>query len=127
MPRCLVSLLVTTAFVSLRFLFSSCRIKLFGVSEHSGATANSGHYTATVRNSKNNNWYRYNDSHVGSTSGEASVTGGAYLLFYQRVKGTSRWGGMEKAIQNQGKPQVDAEGFMEIKKKKKKSLKKGKL
>jgi hypothetical protein len=34
---------------------------------------------------------------------------------------------MEKAIQNQGKPQVDAEGFMEIKKKKKKSPKKGKL
>jgi hypothetical protein len=103
-------------------------LKLFGVSEHSGATANSGHYTATVRNSKDGSWYRYNDSHVGITSGEASVTGGAYVLFYQREKGTSRWGGMEKAMQNQGQPQVDAEGFVQVSnKKKKKSPKKGKL
>lgn len=68
------------------------------MSEHTGSTANSGHYTATVRNSEDGNWYRYNDSHVGTTSGDAAVTGGAYLLFYQRVKGSLRWAGMEKQM-----------------------------
>lgn len=64
--------------------------KLFGVSEHTGTTANSGHYTATVRNSDDGNWYRYNDSQVGTTSGDAAVTGGAYLLFYKRSRGSLR-------------------------------------
>jgi len=77
--------------------------KLFGVSEHQGCTANSGHYTATVRNSRDGNWYRYNDSHVGITSGDASITGGAYLLFYQRSKGKARWAGMEEFIEKEQK------------------------
>eukprot|EP00978_Attheya_sp_CCMP212_P024303 scaffold76138_cov53-Attheya_sp.AAC.4 len=72
--------------------------KLCGVSEHSGATANSGHYTATVRNSKDGKWYRLNDSQVGTSSGDAAITGGAYVLFYQRVKGRSKWAGMEKEM-----------------------------
>lgn len=71
---------------------------LFGVSEHCGKTANSGHYTATVRNSRDGKWYRYNDSHVGSTSGEASITGGAYLLFYQRSRGKAKWAGLENIM-----------------------------
>ncbi|KAL3934287.1 MAG: hypothetical protein SGARI_003456 [Bacillariaceae sp.] len=92
---------------------------LFGVSEHVGRTANSGHYTATVRNCKDGRWYRYNDAHVGETTGDAAVTGGAYLLFYQRAKGTTRWAGMEKVIE-EGEIAKDADGFMAVKQKKKK-------
>jgi len=98
--------------------------KLFGVSEHTGCTANSGHYTATVRNSRDGKWYKYNDSHVGFTSGDASITGGAYLLFYQRAKGRARWAGMEKFIHEKGvNPHVSLEedqAFTEVKSKKKK-------
>ena len=96
--------------------------KLFGVSEHVGTTATSGHYTATVRNCKDNRWYRYNDAHVGETTGDAAVTGGAYLLFYQRAKGTARWAGMEKVmldkkIDPHGGLETDQDGFVMVKKK----------
>jgi len=99
--------------------------KLFGVSEHVGPTANTGHYTATIRNSIDSQWYRCNDSHVGQTSGEASMTGGAYLLFYQRSKGISKWAGMEKAmiernVNPYGGLETDQDGFTMKKTKKKK-------
>ena len=99
---------------------------LYGVSEHIGATANSGHYTATVRNCIDGQWYRCNDSHVGLTSGEASITGGAYLLFYQRAKGSTRWGGMYRAMKDLNidpygiSEPIDKEGFQQVKLKKKK-------
>lgn len=101
---------------------------LFGVSEHVGPTANSGHYTATVRNSIDGQWYRCNDSHVGGSSGEASITGGAYVLFYQRVKGLTRWAGMEKVMKEQGiNPygglEIDKDGFKKVKSKKGKKQK----
>jgi len=89
---------------------------LFGVSEHVGTTATSGHYTATVRNCKDGRWYRYNDAHVGETTGDAAVTGGAYLLFYQRAKGTARWGGLEKSMLEK-KVETDQDGFVMVKKK----------
>ena len=90
-----------------------------------GATANSGHYTATARNSKDGRWYRYNDAHVGETTGDAAVTGGAYLLFYQRIKGKARWGGMEKLMQDRGVDpfggsETDLDGFKTVKGNKKK-------
>lgn len=99
--------------------------RLFGVSEHTGPTANSGHYTATVRNSIDSQWYRCNDSHVGRTSGEASITGGAYLLFYQRAKGISKWAGMAKVMESlnvdpYGGLETDQHGFKAVKTKKKK-------
>lgn len=98
---------------------------LFGVSEHVGSTANSGHYTATVRNCKDGRWYRYNDAHVGETTGDAAVTGGAYLLFYQRAKGSARWAGMETemlktTIDPYDASEIDADGFQVVKTKNKK-------
>lgn len=99
---------------------------LFGVSEHSGPTANSGHYTATVRNSVDGQWYRCNDSNVGLTSGEAAITGGAYLLFYQRAKGIIKWGGLHKIMKEMGidpyggMEPIDEEGYRQVKNKKKK-------
>ena len=100
-------------------LVTTIYTQLFGVSEHTGTTANSGHYTATVRNSDDGNWYRYNDSNVGFTSGDAAITGGAYLLFYQRIKGTLRWAGMEEELS--GTPSVDEDGFQAVVGKKKKN------
>mmetsp|Transcript_13758 Transcript_13758/g.33317 ORF Transcript_13758/g.33317 Transcript_13758/m.33317 type:complete len:1098 (+) Transcript_13758:142-3435(+) len=98
--------------------------RLCGVSEHMGPTANSGHYTATVRNCKDSRWYRYNDAHVGETTADAAVTGGAYLLFYERLKGSARWGGMEKLMKERnaepyGGPNTDQDGFTTVKSKKK--------
>jgi len=96
---------------------------LFGVSEHSGSTATSGHYTATVRNSADGKWYWYNDSHVGNSTGEASINGGAYVLFYSRTKGQLRWAGLEEFMRRKGidpksnildEPKVDDEGFTEV-------------
>jgi len=102
---------------------------LFAVSEHTGSTLNSGHYTSTVRNSSNGEWYRYNDSHVSGTSGDMAITGGAYLLFYKRKTGTSRWAGLETAMNTNVTPTpfkkpLDAEGFTEVvmRRKKKKCL-----
>jgi len=69
-----------------------------------------------VRNSRDGNWYRYNDSHVGMTSGDASITGGAYVLFYQRQKGKNRWAGMEALLNKHSShptPDVD-DGFQEV-------------
>ena len=48
-----------------------------------------------MRATADENWYRYNDLHVGTTW-KPAVTGGAYLLFYRQVKGYLRWAGMEK-------------------------------
>lgn len=78
-----------------------------------------------MRNSKDGKWYRYNDSHVGTSSGEASVTGGAYLLFYKRAKGSAKWAGMAKVMEEanidpHGALDTDADGFKAVKIKKNK-------
>ena len=89
-----------------------------------GATANSGHYTATVRNSKDGRWYRYNDAQVGETTGDAAVTGGAYVLFYKRSRGTARWAGLDDLMKKRGVDpygglETDQDGFKAVKTKKK--------
>lgn len=43
------------------------------------------------------------------------MTGGAYLLFYQRIKGSLKWAGMEKEMLKANQI-TDADGFTEVKK-----------
>jgi ubiquitin C-terminal hydrolase len=76
--------------------------KLVGVSEHLGATVNEGHYAARVRNSIDDQWYCCNDENVHPISGKNAVTKDAYVLFYQRAKGLSKWSGMGQAMEKQG-------------------------
>jgi len=83
-------------------------------------TTTSGHYTATVRNMKSDVWYHFNDNRVRVTNAEASISKGAYILFYERSNGTSRWAGMEKLMDSVNKPLIDSDGFVMVSKKKKK-------
>jgi ubiquitin carboxyl-terminal hydrolase 8 len=96
--------------------------KLFGVVEHSGQTADSGHYTATVQNSKDGRFYKCNDSQIGDAA--ANFDGvEAYLLFYRRTKGAGKWGGMEVAMESGHKAPkavTDEFGFTMVTSKKKK-------
>lgn len=56
---------------------------LFAVSNHSGSLSG-GHYTAYAKNSSNDQWYSFNDSHVSKLKNEASiVSNSVYTLFYQ--------------------------------------------
>ena len=79
-----------------------------------------------MRNSKDGKWYRCNDSHVGVTTGDAAKTEGAYLLFYNRIRGKSKWAGMGNIMVNgtYDNKNIDSEGFTTIvsKKNKRKSL-----
>jgi hypothetical protein len=68
----------------------------------------------------NQKWYRFNDTKVGVTTAETAINGNSYLLFYERSNGKSKWAGMEKFIENFGRPLVDSEGFTMISSKKNK-------
>ena len=104
---------------------SASTYKLFGVVEHTGQTSDSGHYKATVRNSKDHRFYNCNDSQIGDATDNFNGSE-AYLLFYKRKKGLSRWAGMERIMQygygynNAPKAQTDEDGFTIIPVKKKK-------
>ena len=106
---------------------STSTYKLFGVVEHTGQTSDSGHYKATVRNSKDHRFYNCNDSHIGDATDNFNGSE-AYLLFYKRKKGWSRWAGMERIMQygygygynNAPKVQTDEDGFTIVPVKKKK-------
>ncbi|GFH43777.1 hypothetical protein CTEN210_00250 [Chaetoceros tenuissimus] len=111
--------------------------KLMGVAQHTGSAADNGHYTATIRNCKNQKFYHMNDVDITAIEYSSTeeneelfwrrsvgVDEGAYLLFYQRTKGESKWGGMEKIIKlgyqkvkQMEKEAVDDDGFKQVKSK----------
>ena len=124
-------------YVSLPGKMGGNMYKLFGVTEHQGGSANSGHYTATVRNCKSEGqWYKLNDTNVGASTGDTAINSGAYVLFYERISEASRkpisqrWGGMEDYMRSNSvdpyveeSDQVDDDGFVHVSKPKKKTSK----
>ncbi|GMM54949.1 putative ubiquitin-specific protease [Maudiozyma humilis] len=56
---------------------------LIAVDNHYGGIGG-GHYTAYVKNPQDNKWYYFNDARVTRAVPEDSISGAAYLLFYQR-------------------------------------------
>lgn len=103
--------------------------RLLGVVEHSGETPDSGHYTATVRNSKDSRFYRCNDSQIGDATDNLKGSG-VYLLFYKREKGECRWAGMDRMLHGGWRRQhslppvtTDSEGFTMVVGKKNKNKK----
>lgn len=73
----------------------ACNIyDLIAVDNHYGGLGG-GHYTASVKNFLDNNWYYYNDGSVSLIDDpNQCVTSAAYLLFYRRRKpGASFLGG----------------------------------
>ncbi|GJQ85908.1 hypothetical protein Trydic_g21763 [Trypoxylus dichotomus] len=58
------------------------RYNLYAISNHSGTTY-SGHYTAYCRHPYSLTWHEYNDSRVSSISPKSTVSGEAYVLFYE--------------------------------------------
>lgn len=56
---------------------------LIAVDNHYGGIGG-GHYTAYVKNAQDNKWYYFNDARVTRAVPEDSISGAAYLLFYQR-------------------------------------------
>jgi len=60
--------------------------ELYGVCQHMGGTAG-GHYTACVKHAITKEWYLFNDqqvTHLNSGSVKATISRGAYCLFYQK-------------------------------------------
>ena len=55
---------------------------LFGVANHFGGSGQGGHYTAIVKNSKNE-WLHFNDTHVDIIDESQIITNNAYCLFYR--------------------------------------------
>ena len=70
----------------LSLLEGQVRYKLVSVIDHSGASKDGGHYTATCRHPRTDRWYEYNDADRGvvkpvrSPAGRSSST--ATIFFY---------------------------------------------
>ncbi|CUM46589.1 uncharacterized protein AC631_02041 [Debaryomyces fabryi] len=64
---------------------------LIAVDNHYGGLGG-GHYTASVKNFRDNKWYYFNDGRVSEMSDPTEcITGAAYLLFYRKRKPTSEF------------------------------------
>ena len=57
--------------------------ELYAISNHYGGLGG-GHYTAYAKN--NGRWHSFNDSSVSEVSQGSIKGGGAYILFYQRIR-----------------------------------------
>lgn len=55
---------------------------------HHSGSANGGHYIAFVRTT-DDGWMCYNDANVFSVSVDKVLTAGAYILLYEKRRGTS--------------------------------------
>lgn len=58
---------------------------LIAIDDHMGGLGG-GHYTAFAKNFQDDNWYKFDDTHVSSPikDTKSMITGHAYLLFYRR-------------------------------------------
>ena len=56
---------------------------LFGVCNHMGRGADSGHYTSNVLNA-NGKWYNFNDTYVTEISNNKIVTHNGYCFFFRK-------------------------------------------
>ncbi|CAE6514653.1 unnamed protein product [Rhizoctonia solani] len=63
---------------------NECLYDLFAVDEHKSDVMSSGHYTTRAKNPSDGAWYHFQDSLVTTTTPEAAINPGAYLLFYRR-------------------------------------------
>ncbi|KAF9595468.1 hypothetical protein IFM89_000386 [Coptis chinensis] len=63
---------------------SSCRYRLFAVSNHYGSMGG-GHYTAFVFHG-GNQWFDFDDSRVSPINVDKIKTSAAYVLFYRRIQ-----------------------------------------
>lgn len=64
---------------------------LIAVDNHYGGLGG-GHYTASVKNFRDNKWYYFNDGRVSEMNDPTEcITGAAYLLFYRKRKPASEF------------------------------------
>lgn len=69
---------------------------LIAVDNHYGGLGG-GHYTASVKNFRDDSWYYFNDSRVSKINDpQEVVTNAAYLLFYRKRKDNDEFHGGEK-------------------------------
>lgn len=61
------------------------RFNLFAVSNHYGASMDSGHYTAYCKNPEFNKWFKFDDQDVMEINSYEVRNSAAYILFYTAI------------------------------------------